>query len=106
MRILFVTATRIGQLSTLAVLVAFVAGCTFPAPLDDAKILNVRLASTGDLARYSRAQEILSRQMFGGESLRNGKEHISFAADQYDDYIAYLRDPCGNKICAVHRMAS
>jgi len=21
-------------------------------------------------------------------------------------YIAYLRDPCGNKICAVHRMAS
>ena len=21
-------------------------------------------------------------------------------------YIAYLRDPCGNKICAVHRIAS
>ena len=37
-----------------------------------------------------------------------GKVWLSLILDRYPDlgkmYLAYLRDPSGNKICALHRM--
>src|ERR1700759_365310 len=40
----------------------------------------------------------------GGKTFANPPGHRESAGRRL--YIAYLRDPCGNKICAVHRMAS
>jgi len=70
------------------------AGCATVAPLDDAALIQVGLASSDDLARYAVAQERMSRELFGGASFSDGKGRVlvSFTAAEYDKYLAYTRE--------------
>jgi hypothetical protein len=76
---------------TILGLIAFLVGCASVAPLDDAKVENLTLASSADIERYQKALAIWARGMFGGATFSDGKGHItaSFKADQYDEYLEY-----------------
>jgi hypothetical protein len=82
-----------GALATVLIATT-VAGCASVADLDDAKLIDVRLATTGDLARYEQAREIRSRELFGGASFSDGNGHIlaSFSSTEFDQYLAYVHE--------------
>ncbi len=77
-----------------ALLVSLAAGCAGVAPLDDAELTGLALASSEDLARYDKAKERRARETFGSASFSDGRGNTiaSFGADEYDEYQAYLRD--------------
>lgn len=82
------------RLVTSALFVGLATGCASVAPLDDAELTGLALASSEDLARYDRAKEQHARETFGYSSFSDGRGNIvaSFDADEYDDYLAYLRE--------------
>lgn len=69
-----------------------IGGCSAP-PLDDARLGEVRLATPEDMAQYAQAKDRIARQSFGGVSFsNNGVIVAKFTKDQYDDYVAYMRE--------------
>jgi hypothetical protein len=76
----------------LAIGMALLAAACASPPLDDAKLEGVRLATSDDFARCAKADEILSRQMFGGASVRDPQRGlITFGKDDYDAFEDYTR---------------
>ncbi len=73
------------------VLCLVLAGCASVPPLDEATLLDIRLASPDDIERRQQTSEQYERETFVGLSLSipEGKKY-SFAADQYDEYMAFL----------------
>lgn len=68
-------------------------GCASVAPLDDATLKDVRLASPDDMARYARAEEIRARETFGGAVLLGSDgNRVTFTAAEYDRFLAYTHD--------------
>lgn len=67
-------------------------GCAAVAPLDDAVLIDVTLASTSDMARYEEARESRSRETFRGATINDARGRSHFSAAEYDKYRAYLRE--------------
>jgi hypothetical protein len=86
--------TRICRALTSVLITITVAGCATAAPLDDAALIEVKLATADDLTRYAQAREICSRAEFAGASFSDGKGHVlaSFSPSEYDLYLAYVRE--------------
>lgn len=86
---------RCGLRTTVVVLTAIAsAGCAAVADLDDAELITIARASSEDIARYQRALELSAREGFGGASINDTRRgiRVSFTADQYDEYLAFMRD--------------
>jgi hypothetical protein len=68
-------------------------GCARVAPLDDARLIDVQLASPADLARRAQAQQQLTQEQFGGASFSDGKGHVTaaFLPGEYDAFLIYAR---------------
>lgn len=85
-------AARHNQIIAILVVALCASGCKANvAALDDARLVQVGLASPEDTTRYREAQERLARDLFGGASFSDGKGHIleSFGPDQYEEYKSY-----------------
>ena len=82
-----------GALASVLIAITVV-GCASVVPLDDAELIEVKLATTDDLTRYAQAREIRSREEFAGASFSDGKGHVlaSFSPSEYDRYLAYVRE--------------
>jgi hypothetical protein len=73
-------------------LVLLASGCAAPPPLDDAKLNEVRLATFEDRKRQASAEREYQRMIFGGATVPDQGKVVVFGKDDYDAYLAYVRD--------------
>lgn len=83
------------KLRTVAVFLGaltILVGCASLPPLGDASVIELGLATQGDISRYIDAQKRFHRDMFDGATFSDDQGTIiaSFSRDQYDEYLAHI----------------
>ncbi len=81
------------------------AGCASVAPLDDAKLGELTLASKQDKVRLFGAEAQYALETFGTVSVTQGPGWVplTFGPEDYDEYLAYIEDHPETGLTAISR---
>ena len=85
---------KLCAVTACASIAALAAGCASVAPLDDAHLGEVTLASSEDKARLLQAERQYAVETFGRSTIARGpyEEPTIFWPGNYDEYLAYIVD--------------